>query len=246
MLPNCYVQAKNDIDLLFDFCYSAKLGAESQSNPVIPFVCANDILISKYNIVVGSVEECTKYFTRLGIEPPQQIELKYYKDFLGRNIYHDIKLQDIGNFPVFIKPNNIIKQFNGFVAHKKWDIDFEIYHQKIEPDTLVQCQDVIDVVSEYRVYVSNKRIIGCKHYTGNCLRFPDRNIIDNCFRMVDNNITNISYTLDFGILSNGQTILIEINDAWAIGNYGLEPYTYYQFIKSRWLQITLDIKNDNV
>jgi hypothetical protein len=32
--------------------------------------------------------------------------------------------------------------------------------------------------------------------------------------------------------------LIEINDGWAIGNYGLNPIDYFSFVKTRWLQIT--------
>ena len=40
------------------------------------------------------------------------------------------------------------------------------------------------------------------------------------------------------IKENGDTFLIEVNDGWAIGNYGLSPDRYYSFVKNRWLQLT--------
>jgi hypothetical protein len=46
------------------------------------------------------------------------------------------------------------------------------------------------------------------------------------------------YTLDIGIDDKGINYLIEINDGWAIGNYGLNPIDYFSFVKARWLQIT--------
>jgi len=44
--------------------------------------------------------------------------------------------------------------------------------------------------------------------------------------------------LDIGIDEKGTNYLIEINDGWAIGNYGLNPVDYFSFVKTRWLQIT--------
>ena len=68
--------------------------------------------------------------------------------------------------------------------------------------------------------------------------FPNKEFILNCIDTAKKELDYHSYTLDFGILENGKTILIEVNDAFAIGNYGLEPSDYYYFIRNRWLQIT--------
>jgi hypothetical protein len=44
--------------------------------------------------------------------------------------------------------------------------------------------------------------------------------------------------MDFGVLEDGSTVLVECNDGWSIGNYGLCHLKYYQMLKDRWLQIT--------
>ena len=35
-----------------------------------------------------------------------------------------------------------------------------------------------------------------------------------------------AYTLDVGITKEGLTLLVEVNDMWAIGSYGLDGDTY--------------------
>lgn len=46
-----------------------------------------------------------------------------------------------------------------------------------------------------------------------------------------------AYGIDFGILENGETALIEWNDAIALGSYGLEKETYTELILTRWNEI---------
>jgi hypothetical protein len=51
----------------------------------------------------------------------------------------------------------------------------------------------------------------------------------------------VSYTLDVGLIQVGkglyETILIEINDFWAIGGYGLDGRTYVRMLIDRFQQI---------
>ena len=43
-----------------------------------------------------------------------------------------------------------------------------------------------------------------------------------------------SYALDVGVLSTGETALVEVNDAYGIGAYGIAAEHYYTFLKARW------------
>lgn len=100
-------------------------------------------------------------------------------------------------------------------------------------------QDVISVESEYRVYISYLRgILGVKHYLGDPYLKLNKNFVKECYKESTKHLKEKSYTLDFGIDDKGETFLIEVNDGWAIGNYGLPPYMYYHFIKNRFLQLT--------
>ncbi|MGZ8924592.1 MAG: ATP-grasp domain-containing protein [Nitrososphaeraceae archaeon] len=219
--------------LAFDFCYDAKMGAEQLGIKVKSF--GDPLQIPPYptNIIVGSVESSVKWLEYNNYQIPSLIDLNLFKDFLGRKIWYS-NISDITQSNIFIKPANQIKAFTGFVVDDPKFIPLwaENYNG------LVLAQEVVDIISEYRLYVHNNKIIGMKHYTGECLSFPNKEFIIACVEHAKTIIKHKSYTLDFGVLRSGDTILIEANDAFAIGNYGIEPYYYYLFIRDRWLQIT--------
>lgn len=47
-----------------------------------------------------------------------------------------------------------------------------------------------------------------------------------------------SYSLDFGIDSNGKYYLVEVNDGHSLGTYGIGPITYAKFLSARWSELT--------
>jgi hypothetical protein len=47
----------------------------------------------------------------------------------------------------------------------------------------------------------------------------------------------IACALDFGVSADGRTLLIEANDAFALGAYGLDAVVYANMLEDRWLQI---------
>jgi hypothetical protein len=233
--PVLWVQKlDNKNKLAFDFCYHAKLGAELNGIKVKTFTDSMIAPNDPYNIIVGSVEQCAQWLDAY-FDLPQLIDPSLFSDFLGRNskIKHISEI-DISKGKVFIKPAEKIKAFTGFVA---WDnLSLKLFSENYEGNVIVQ--DVIEIESEYRLYISEKRVIGMKHYSGDCLLFPDASFIDACVELSFKKLDYHSYTLDFGVLENGRTVLIEANDGFAIGNYGLDCHSYYQFVKNRWLQLT--------
>ena len=65
--------------------------------------------------------------------------------------------------------------------------------------------------------------------------FPDMNVIDNA--IMDYKSQPAGYSIDFGITSDGRTLLIECNDGWSLGNYGLNDVTYSTLLAKRWVQL---------
>ena len=45
------------------------------------------------------------------------------------------------------------------------------------------------------------------------------------------------YTVDIGILENDENVVIEFNDMWAIGNYGIPNDIYLRALKGRYFEI---------
>ena len=50
------------------------------------------------------------------------------------------------------------------------------------------------------------------------------------------------YSLDVCVSGDG-TKLIEINDGWAIGNFGCDSQDYFKILKTRWFEI---LKQNNI
>ena len=61
-----------------------------------------------------------------------------------------------------------------------------------------------------------------KHYSGDWSVVPDTTVIKNA--IADFTTCPDSYGIDFGITDNGETVLIEVNDAWTLGCYGLQAH----------------------
>ncbi len=49
--------------------------------------------------------------------------------------------------------------------------------------------------------------------------------------------------MDFGVTFESETILIEVNDGFSIGNYGLADYHYARLLEARWDELVLPLLN---
>lgn len=220
-----------------DFCAISELGARQWGIPFETFNNAHQISLEPHNIVIGSVESCESFLNNMGLEIPVPIDMLKLAPVSGRRFRVESKkrfLEYYQLYPYFIKSHNKHKAFTAFVA--KNEADVLMYTNKFNGDFLLS--DVLDIIAEYRFYINKGKLIGAKHYLGDFLFFPDPEFIKNAVNFSTNILPHLSYSLDFGVLKTGETVLIEAQDGWAIGNYGLEPYDYIKFVKDRWLQIT--------
>ena len=142
-------------------------------------------------------------------------------------------------YPTFVKPHLDVKKFTGFVA--KSVKDFDLYPELTDWDGpyFVREPFCIDIISEWRCFIHKNKIINCSYYNGiNPLLFPSFEMINNTIKEYKN--APIAYTLDVAVLKNGYTILVELNDMWAVGPYGCNETDYFNMLKDRWNEI---IKN---
>ena len=47
-----------------------------------------------------------------------------------------------------------------------------------------------------------------------------------------------AYAIDFGVTDDGRTLLIEVNDGYALGSYGLFYPDYSKLLSARWAELT--------
>lgn len=46
-----------------------------------------------------------------------------------------------------------------------------------------------------------------------------------------------AYAIDFGVTDDGRSLVVEANDAFAPGAYGLDPVVYATMLEDRWLEL---------
>lgn len=194
-----------------------------------------DYYHNRSEIIVGGVGMIRKRLKAFDIEPPMVDYPTELSAYLGR-IISKSKLSAIVNnpslWPIFIKSvdqkvltGKVISSTKDLVGLGFQEKDIDIYHSS-----------VVDFVSEYRVFVRYGEILDVKHYWGNPLIFPDSRVIQNAIE--DYTSAPDAYGIDFGVTKDGRTLLIEVNDAWALGCYGLESHSYAKFLLTRWAQLT--------
>ncbi|WP_238996654.1 ATP-grasp domain-containing protein [Paenibacillus pinistramenti] len=53
------------------------------------------------------------------------------------------------------------------------------------------------------------------------------------------------YAVDIGLTDKGETLLIEVNDGYALGQYGLNTLDYAKLLSARWSELTNTIDGCN-
>lgn len=202
------------------------------------------------DLVIGGVEPIRFALNQLGIKPPDNIDypdqlysyfhrtitkstLKAAHSLIGKN--------DKFTPPVFIKPLQGHKLFDGHVLRTYRDTikTASFYDQNPE----IWLSSEVNFLSEFRCFVQENKVVGMMHYKGNPLILPDPDIIRGMVKSYRHD-SPIAYGLDVGVLSNHtqSTALVEINDGFALGCYGLNPFMYLDFITARWKQLMENIR----
>ena len=225
---------------LTDWALSAYLGFKEKGAKIVLFEDIMEVPANKNLILVADIDYTHAFLMRLGIEPPKALNIpEELMSFTGRNI----RYMTMGEFkqdkqlPVFIKGNGLAKEYSSIFGAGV--ISKESSRQNFftgVPDTFpVLVSDYVDIVSEYRGYVIDGQLKGIKHYLGDIRIFPEMKVVDDAISKYKTQ--PVGYSIDFGITSDGKTILIECNDGFSLGNYGLEPNLYSTLLAKRWLQI---------
>jgi hypothetical protein len=96
----------------------------------------------------------------------------------------------------------------------------------------VWCSEVLDFVSEYRVFVVGGNVVGVRHYDGDAARSPDASAIAEMVEAMAEGLP-AGCAIDVGVLSTGRTALIEVNDGFSLGRYGLGVDAYTDLLLAR-------------
>jgi len=182
--------------------------------------------------LAGYVGDIKEALTKIGKPHPENVDYpNELKEFLGRKIEIST-LGEIRNHPgknVFIKPIEH-KLFTGFV----WNGD-EISRRRIctrgDEVKIFTCE-ALEIVSEYRSFILDFEVIDCRRYKGDWNVAPNKSVVNTAVAMMSG--VPRAFCLDWGILKNGRTILVEMNEGYAFGHYGLAPDLVARMLSARW------------
>ena len=188
-------------------------------------------LLIKNNLFVGSVEFMKEVFSKVGKENVRVPE-NSNRECKVMTLDEAKKLAKSGK-NIFIKPFDI-KLFTGFV------LDQMVYSSisDIPGDTMIMVYDVFEspIKSEFRCYIHRNKVVDIRNYSGELFCAPDEDYLN---KVIESNRLKfpIAYTIDIGVLENGENVVVEYNDMWAIGNYGMPNDLYLRLLKDRYFEI---------
>lgn len=88
-----------------------------------------------------------------------------------------------------------------------------------------------------RCFIRYGKIVDIRPYKGDFFNYHyDFDVIKKA--VLDHKTAPAGYAMDFGITDKGETILIEVNDGYALGSYGLLYYDYAKLLSARWAELT--------
>lgn len=203
-------------------------------------ILRNQLNIDENTFVAGDHFVFSSIFKKYKINILNNCYPKSLQKYLKRNIQTTTIKEITKNFGsntprIFVKPKSNTKLFTGFVIQSDTDL---LHLMNFPSKTELYYSSIVDWVSEYRVFVHNSKIVGIKMYSGDETHHLDLNFVHNAIDEFEaSNEKTKGYGIDFGILSNGETSLVEWNDGFALGSYHLDKEIYTDLLLERWKEI---------
>lgn len=188
------------------------------------------------NVVVGNISDIHKVLSSFQLKLPAPLDYpESLYPFLGRKIWKSSmhKFAYDKDFNVFIKPLHRSKTFTGKLVTNERDL---IGCYDYQSDMDIWCAEPVTFLAEWRCFVRYGKILDVRRYRGDWKLHYDPDIIE---KAVDSYINAPkAFALDFGITDKGETLLVEANDGYSLGAYGLPVLDYAKLLSARWADLT--------
>ena len=250
MIDFAYIQKTRKGEFINETAYSFWYGCDLLGIETRPFVAKDEdsygdvmsldsLELRKDTLVHGWIGSVTKALKKLGVVPPDYDggPVKDIEEFYGRRMWpttmKEIRYRLEENRHVFIKPLKAQKAFTGFVT--SGEVKDLIKTAGFDDDFEILASEPVEFISEYRLFIHNSLIIGCKNYRGDFTVLPDFKVAESCLHAWKKQ--PVAFSLDLGVTDKGQTLVVEINDFHSLGAYGLPSIPYAQAVIARWEEI---------
>jgi ATP-grasp domain, R2K clade family 3 len=186
--------------------------------------------------VAGYIGDVLRALRKIGRPAPPSVDYPpELREFLGRSIREGTlgEARAMAE-PVFVKPVQH-KLFTGLVFCST-DADARRSVVTLPDEVPVFLSEPVKFVAEYRCFVLDFEILDCRRYVGDFGVAPDRAVIEAAVRALVGRAPR-AFSLDWGVSDGGKTLLVEMNEGYALGHYGLAPTLYARMLSARWHEL---------
>lgn len=220
---------------------SAVIGFNDLGIKIVPFYgfgdIETDVNCGPQALVSGYIGDIHLALKKMGLPLPAELDYPpELEPFYGRKIWNgflgDARRWPLSQGPVFIKPVQQ-KVFTGLVWYGLPKNRLTV--ATLDDDLPIFMSEVIDFISEARCYILDGEILDVRRYKGSYSVGPAKEIVEAAVKAWRG---PRAYAIDFGVTSAGETLIVEVNDGFALGNYGLPAIPYARMIEARWEELT--------
>lgn len=250
-----YIQSNNERTLPYHFDSACALYGALDSALDYRLTTYEEVQSGKFdnliksNLFVGSVEFMREVFKRIG---KTDVRLPLNSDRESQICTMQVVRERVSKGEeLFIKPIEI-KLFTGLVVNNSF-VYAALKDLSDDLKVLVYKPFPSKILSEWRLYIHNHKIVDARNYSGDFKVRPDYATCEEKVKvnkvqsfMHTDKAFPCAYTMDIAILDTPSltgvdNVVVEFNDMWAIGNYGIENSLYLRMLKDRYFEIVKNI-----
>lgn len=246
MIEKAYVRFREDLPDNQN-TFAAAEGFTMMGVKIVPFYGFGDINatnmpdLGEKAILCGNIGDVWDACKVMNITVPEPIDYPKHLEWMIQRGIRKATLDEVrGSTTVqFVKPVQQ-KLFTGFVFDPLDPIcrlNVACYHG----DTECYVSDAVNFVSEWRCFVRHGVVTGVRHYKGDWSKAPDKTSLD--LAVSQGRMSNLpkAHVLDLGVIvdpsGTEHTELVEANEGYAVGSYGLASIVYARFLETRWEEL---------
>ena len=254
-----YLKTKFDNEMKMEIPHSVNIanamyGFREMGAEIIPYHKIDEIYdgVNREDIVLDYIEQCNSIFAKFGITPRIPDYPDVLEPFLGRKIWKDTinsisRSEEKWSTGYFVKPikskvftGKIIGSISDLVGCGNYSQDYEVL-----------VSEPLDICAEWRCFIIYDEIVDVRPYGLLLDRSRKSYKYHYDFKVLDSMLEAfISWekrptacSLDICVTKDERTLLVEINDAYALGCYGLASIFYAKLISARWSEL-LGVKDE--
>jgi hypothetical protein len=211
---------------------------------VVPYLAKQiqrrQLPLTRDSFICGDMDAMHGAMKQLGIEPPVPNDFptslaRYFRRKVWRSSIRALEHALEEGREIFAKPAGRRKRFTGRVFTSPADRYYLSGTSAQEP---LWCSEVVRWISEFRVYVIHGEVVSINPYQGDASEsLCESTLRDAIEAFTGSGEAPAAYGIDFGVLDTGETALVEANDGYSLGAYGIDAESYTRLLFTRWEEL---------